>query len=290
MIAVHVFVQVLFAWASWVRAGGHLTPWTSCLGSPLLKYKESCGLEEHSGVQTFLLRQTDEHAQVSLHGVDDSDDTEDDDDVDDDDDDDPEDDEDDDDTDDLDDLGDDQDVLTVAHTCSGQYCVYADPSFDNGRGISLITTTDIAHEISRSLRVANGVPLNNPETLGLGKESRPPYRVQAAAGKGLGLVATQPIRRGQIIMAHTPLVLAHLNVTNLSTDEQNKLLQAAVDKLPPAMQQLFWAQMGALDGGHTAVNVMHTNAFGFDLSVSNNPRHLGNFPEVSRFNHDCRPK
>jgi hypothetical protein len=179
-----------------------------------------------------------------------------------------------------------EDAWTGPHTCVGVYCVYANPSLQNGHGISLITTARIAQS------VAHLPGLDQPPNVDIQAVSKDtvPYRMQSIPGKGMGLVATQPIRRGQRIMAFTPAVLAHLDITTkITSEEQQRLLDVAVEQLPKQTKELYLSQMG-FAGGHHVADVMHTNSFGLNLGTEEQARHFGNFPEVSRFNHDCRPK
>lgn len=186
-----------------------------------------------------------------------------------------------------------RDPWTGPLACAGAYCVYANPSFEGGRGLSLITTAQVARDVGAlpgfAAAAAAPASLNNNADL-VGQADGPaPFRVQAIPGKGLGLVATRPIRRGHAIMAHTPVVLAHLDIiSKMATADQHRLLDAAVAQLPARTRAAYMAQ-AASAGGHAVADVMHTNAFGLNLGVAGAPRHFANFPEVSRFNHDCRP-
>ncbi|KAK9771139.1 hypothetical protein AB5N19_00367 [Seiridium cardinale] len=58
-------------------------------------------------------------------------------------------------------------------------------------------------------------------------------------------------------------------------------------QLPPAEQQQFLAQAGEF-GGHKISDIMFTNSFQISVQGQDG-QYFGNFPAVSRFNHDCRP-
>lgn len=172
------------------------------------------------------------------------------------------------------------------HACAGVYCVYSNAAFAHGRGIVLLSTAENAVAaakltvFSQDALVANGV---NPEA------ASSLFRVAEIPGKGKGLVATQPIQRGQRIMAHTPAVVAHRKlIDELSKNEQFTLLEAGIACLPVGTRKSFMAQMGHA-GGHKINDIMHTNSFEMGLGIEDG-HHFGNFPEVSKFNHDCRPK
>lgn len=109
-------------------------------------------------------------------------------------------------------------------------------------------------------------------------------------------------------MARPPAVVVHRAfVDDLGAAEQARLLRSAVAQLPGPTREVFAAQMGLHhtgggggdDAGARAVDIMLTNSFEMGLpavAVSRDGggwdgrRYFGNFPEVSRFNHDCRPK
>ncbi|KAK7951304.1 SET domain-containing protein 5 [Apiospora aurea] len=114
------------------------------------------------------------------------------------------------------------------------------------------------------------------------------FRVVAVPGKGIGLVATRLIRRGEEIMTARPAVVAHEDlVDELELASQNALLDHAARVLPGERRKRFLAQAGEL-GGHRIADIMFTNSFQVSLGLQGEP-HFGNFPEVSRLNHDCRP-
>ncbi|KAK2055992.1 SET domain-containing protein [Colletotrichum caudatum] len=177
------------------------------------------------------------------------------------------------------------------HACAGVYCSYSRPSFAGGRGIVLVTTPVSAEEASH-LPAFAAEPAAGEGDGGL-------FRVAEMPGKGLGLVANQPIRRGQRIMAHPPAVVVHRRfVDDIDPEEQYRVLEDAAARLPEAAREAFMAQMGQASAAAAAAHrstgqrvhdIMHTNSFELGLNIRDG-HHFGNYPEVSRFNHDCRPK
>ncbi len=167
--------------------------------------------------------------------------------------------------------------------CAREFCVYSNPSFADGRGIALITTARNAEVMMSQLP---GGPLDDA---GDRPATGPLFHTTEIPGKGVGLVAARHIRRGQRIMAHTPAVLVHRQlVDKLADTDKFRLFEVAVDQLPEPTRQLFLSQMGHF-GGHRISDIMNTNSFEMHLSTHDG-HHFANFPEVSRFNHDCRPK
>ncbi|OLN98038.1 SET domain-containing protein 5-like protein 3 [Colletotrichum chlorophyti] len=171
------------------------------------------------------------------------------------------------------------------HACAGVYCAYSRPSFANGRGVVLISTPYNAEEASH----LSAFGRDSIEGEG---DSRL-FRVEEMPGKGLGLVANKLIRRGQRIMAHPPAVVIHRRfIDDVDLDGQYRMLDVAVSNLPDATREAFMAQMGQSQGhkstGHRIHDIMHTNSFELGLGIRDG-HHFGNYPEVSRYNHDCRP-
>lgn len=172
------------------------------------------------------------------------------------------------------------------HSCAGAYCAYSRPSFANGRGIVLVSTAYNAEEASHLPAFAN------PSIDGEGDSEL--FRVVEMPGKGLGLVAKQLIRRGQRIMAHPPAIVVHRRfIDDIDLKGQYRLFADAAAQLPEATKKTFMDQMGQSGNhestGHKVHDIMHTNSFELGLGIKDG-HHFGNYPEVSRYNHDCRPK
>jgi hypothetical protein len=92
-------------------------------------------------------------------------------------------------------------------------------------------------------------------------------------------------------MVQLPAVLIHRNFLHtIPAQTQHPLLDAAIATLPASRRSTFFSQMGHF-GGHRVADILATNSFQMTLGDARKPdsHHYGNFPEVSRFNHDCRP-
>lgn len=91
-------------------------------------------------------------------------------------------------------------------------------------------------------------------------------------------------------MEWQPTFMIHRKFTeDLSPEEQQHLLDSALLKLPAARRRAFSRQLGQF-GGHPPSDILLTNSFQMDVGGDRGEgHHLGNFPDVSRFNHDCRP-
>ncbi len=158
--------------------------------------------------------------------------------------------------------------------CFTSFCLYSNPDAGNG-GMSLITTS------RNAFLVANA---QLPPSSGVEPTA---YYEAEVPGKGSGLIANRTIRKGEIIMQRAPsLIIQSTPHIDLERETQEKLYQAAVDRLPERARQLFLRQTG-----DTVYYKAEKNSF--RMFVDGNRKHsahLGLFPEVSKFNHDCRPK
>lgn len=167
--------------------------------------------------------------------------------------------------------------------CTGEYCVYSFPDYAAGRGIVLLSTQQHAESIARY-----SIPTEYLASQKVNIESNPPYYVTEVPGKGLGVIANQTIRRGTRIMAWTPALVVHEDfLDKVDENERFNLLDQAVDGLPLSLKSTFMEQLGHF-GGHHVNDIVHTNSFNTALGPDSD-QHMTSFPEVSRFNHDCRP-
>lgn len=160
--------------------------------------------------------------------------------------------------------------------CVGKYCVYSHRQFAGG--IVVVTNSENAK------RIAELPDLTTPRT------EPPPYYATEIPGKGIGLVANRTIKRGERIMLWQPTFMIHRQLTDdLLPEDLLYIVDAALLKLPAARRRAFLQQLGQF-GGHRVSDILLTNAFQMDVAGEGEEgHHLGNFPDVSRFNHDCRP-
>lgn len=168
-----------------------------------------------------------------------------------------------------------------AKLCIEHYCLFANHHFADGQGVAVISTIE---NLERVKAIANRSSITNDD----GNTVSPQFHVTEVKGKGLGLVADQVLKRGNRVMTRTPALLIHRTfMEHISPGIQHPLLDAAVDLLPAPTKAKFLSQM-ARSSGHRVADIMATNSFQMDLGGGDG-HHYGNFPEVSRFNHDCRP-
>lgn len=159
-----------------------------------------------------------------------------------------------------------------------EHCVNGTCIFSNqriGNGIVLLTT-------ERNAAIASNFPLVASPT-----EKALPFHVAEVPGKGVGVVADRKIRKGETIFIRTPTMMVqtapHLE---LEPGMRDVLYDLTVERLPSKGRNLFLGQMGK-----DVYDKIETNCFHLYIDGANESGgHLGCYPEISRFNHDCRPK
>ncbi|KXH39128.1 hypothetical protein CSAL01_03159 [Colletotrichum salicis] len=175
---------------------------------------------------------------------------------------------------------------TGPHGCAGAYCLYANRGFANGRGIVIISTPENVQK-AKSLEQ----DLQTPDREDDPSSRNPSFQIAEVEGKGLGMLANKTLARGDTVMLKTPVLLAHRTFIERTPQvDRHFLLDSVTSFLPAATRKTFLSQMGHF-GGHKVSDIMVTNSFQMDLGggAQGDGHHYGNFPEVSRYNHDCRP-
>ncbi|KAI1484835.1 hypothetical protein F5X96DRAFT_662733 [Biscogniauxia mediterranea] len=158
--------------------------------------------------------------------------------------------------------------------CVNETCIFANNEI--GGGMVLLTNRYYAEKV----KSFPGVSESDSAT-------PPPFYLEEVPGKGIGLVANRTIHKGEIIMVRSPTLVAHWGLlVRMEKGARDALYDSAMGKLPTARREEFMSQMG--EGVHGKIE---TNCF--QLYVDGGKKgssHLGCYPEISRFNHDCRPK
>eukprot|EP00668_Euglena_longa_P032138 GGOE01041429.1.p1 GENE.GGOE01041429.1~~GGOE01041429.1.p1 ORF type:complete len:334 (+),score=50.75 GGOE01041429.1:26-1003(+) len=121
------------------------------------------------------------------------------------------------------------------------------------------------------------------------------FRLQPVAGKGLGLVATRPIQKGERFWAERPILILPPEGTTLrqliaqlpSIEEREQFVCEMVDQLGESSRDAFWglADAHTCGGGKTAYGIACTNG----LSLGGQEAVAGIFPTIARLNHSCMP-
>lgn len=101
------------------------------------------------------------------------------------------------------------------------------------------------------------------------------------------MLAKRDLKRGDLITAYTPYLLAHTE-NILATLEREKFLQIAVSQLPEASQERYYELARYYHEPSVAVqDIIKANTF--EVQVGGQV-HLMVVPEPSRYNHACAPK
>ncbi|PFH58247.1 hypothetical protein XA68_13980 [Ophiocordyceps unilateralis] len=177
-------------------------------------------------------------------------------------------------------------------------CVYANRSFANGRGISIITTPERAAYIAKTPAFLDSSILSH-----VNDYSSPPYEERELPGRGRGLIANKTLRRGDVIFSSTPILILDSDSFEFEQDSvQEGQRYAAVVNLPSKTEMLFWGLYGQL-WQDPITDRVNTNSFAADIDDEN---FSVVFPEIAvcctsltrdtrlltkrqRLNHDCRP-
>lgn len=162
-----------------------------------------------------------------------------------------------------------------------ELCVYTNATFANGRGISIFTTTQIAEQTTTL------PPFNDRDVLSplLNTDSGAWY-TQPISNKGIGMFAKRPLRRGDVIVATTPVLVAY-SENLLSPAERERYLQVAIHQLPASTREAY-LNLTTVHGNPEILmqDIAAANTFAIQL---HGQKHLAAFPEPSRINHDCAP-
>ncbi|KLU91351.1 hypothetical protein MAPG_09872 [Magnaporthiopsis poae ATCC 64411] len=157
-------------------------------------------------------------------------------------------------------------------SCSGKWCLYWNPQYNNGQGLALITSAEHAKEAATYIKAP---PTTAPENH--------PFRVADIPGKGRGLVATRLIAKGEVVMAVRPVLVVEVDAYHgLPEAEAKRLYGQALDRLSKTAKEGFMSQTGDDLRDKLARNT-------FTVWIGSRGRHMGAYPQASLVNHDCRP-
>jgi len=169
----------------------------------------------------------------------------------------------------------------VLREINDRLCVYTNASFGNGRGVSIFTTPGIAaHFVT--------LPVNqNPTVFAEINKATGAWYTKSLPGRGIGMLAKQALKRGDLITAYTPVLIVYMEAA-LSTMEREKYLRVAIEQLPPKTRIAYQSLATIYGDAETIIqDVLKANTF--EVQIGGH-RHMAVFPETSRINHDCGPK
>lgn len=161
------------------------------------------------------------------------------------------------------------------------FCVYSSSTFSHGRGISIVASPLEASRIitAPALQSRSSTPQNPHASK---------FEIKPIPGRGLGIVATAPLYRGDQLYSLTPIIAVQDDAMQfLPVPDLLLLMAISLSRLPFKTQAQFWT-MHAQFGGNAIYDRITTNAYNMPLGSA-----LEHFwaaqPEISRINHDCRP-
>ncbi|GKT82724.1 LOW QUALITY PROTEIN: HET domain protein [Colletotrichum tofieldiae] len=173
---------------------------------------------------------------------------------------------------------------TGPHGCAGGYCLYANRGFADGRGIVIISTPENVQKAKSLEQALQTQPVEEDPS-----SSRPSFQITEVEGKGLGMIANKTLARGDTVMLKPPVLLAHRAFIERTPRRTGTSFSMPSQGSSLARRgRASWARWVTLAG---TSDIMATNSFQMDIGggAQGDGHHYGNFPEVSRYNHDCRP-
>ncbi|KAI6370104.1 hypothetical protein MCOR25_004275 [Pyricularia grisea] len=190
------------------------------------------------------------------------------------------------------------------------YCVFTNAAFQHGRGFSIVATPEAVASVQRLLEFAFAAPARSAGsrrmdagpgggTTTLNRSSSntshhrpedenplPAWKVRKIPGKGLGMVATRRIPRGETFLVDYAAIVASVEFPGRVNRAQGvELLNRAVGQLPEPGRVLGLAR-SSTQGAPVVEDVMSTNTFSLKIDGE---AYMGLFPTVSRINHACGP-
>ncbi|KAH6693831.1 hypothetical protein F5X68DRAFT_199758 [Plectosphaerella plurivora] len=189
-----------------------------------------------------------------------------------------------------------------------EFCVYLSTPFANGRGMAVITDKSRAAHIARAVAgfmpedtkarraTEELAPLIHKVTQKPVNVVNPKYKVVPMEGKGFGVIATGPIKMGELILQETvSMLIDYAAFTHVPKDKLRKLQRVAIDGLPKAHRKRFLEMSPGAAGWDSNVEelverVLVTNSFDVEMEDKvRDDEFYAAFVETARMNHDCRP-
>lgn len=156
---------------------------------------------------------------------------------------------------------------------SGQhqdFCTYTNSVFASGRGISIVTTPEVAASLTAESFAPFEQELEGPPVL---------YEARETEDRGIGLFAKQRIEAGTTLILKHPILFVARDVLNTpSRSRRQLLLETAIEQLPEKTRNLFLG-LAKSRGGPEINDVIQTNSMG--MKFEEGTGHLGVVPEAA---------
>ncbi len=149
---------------------------------------------------------------------------------------------------------------------SVEWCVFTDTAFRGGRGLSLVTTPELAAAVAHQLddttvapRFAAPAPASPDDPLFFVKDTR---------SRGKTVVAKKRIPKWDVVMVDFPVLITRADLFEaLDEAEAAELKDVAVSRLPPETAQMVKSLAHSLGHGLELIDdVIKTNILPFDLA------------------------
>ncbi|KAI0171518.1 hypothetical protein BJ166DRAFT_518980 [Pestalotiopsis sp. NC0098] len=192
----------------------------------------------------------------------------------------------------------------IASSCAGHYnrteefCIFSNPGFAGGRGITILTTPAEAVAIAKSPAFTNPELYKNVKDFNAAESDK--WHVEEVPNKGMGLVASRNLEMGDHIMSVSAAIMTDFDIwDHVSLDQVRRMQTEGIGHLPKNHREIFM-NLSTHDGAESheeqVYKIILTNAFDIsDVEIITRPSDAKSvnfftvFPEVSRMNHDCRP-
>ncbi|KAF2099758.1 SET domain-containing protein [Rhizodiscina lignyota] len=166
-------------------------------------------------------------------------------------------------------------------------CVYTSTTFANGRGLSLVTSPEEERPCTKA-EAFRGTSDSQEAEHGNVELAETRFRREHFPAKGVGIIATQSIHRGDVIYAKTPLTVQQQKaMLKLKQTDAHLLMQISVERLPKDSRDLFFTMKGQF-GANPYWDRVNTNSFAARIGQGTEI-YWTVYPEAARLNHDCRP-
>ncbi|ETS82058.1 hypothetical protein PFICI_07060 [Pestalotiopsis fici W106-1] len=192
----------------------------------------------------------------------------------------------------------------ISSTCAGhhneteEFCIFSNPNFAGGRGITILTTPAEAVTIAKSPAFTERDLYKSVKDFNAAASDK--WHVEEVPNKGMGLVASRNLAMGDHIMSVSAAIMTDFDIwDHVSVDQVRRMQTEGISHLPKHHRDIFM-NLSTHDGADSheeqIYKIILTNAFDIsDEEIITRPKgakivnFFTVFPEVSRMNHDCRP-
>ena len=169
--------------------------------------------------------------------------------------------------------------------CLSGFCTYWTRRRDFALVMRNSTAEQVIGQLSQLPEFISSLKTNERQENGMFYESDIP-------GKGIGLIAKRPIRKGEIVMKRQPSLLVQVETqARIDVDLRDRLYSHAMDRMRERDRSLVMGMMGSDLGDKIDKNCfrLRTNEVESD-NGDGGDHYIGCYPDVARLNHDCRPR